>query len=55
MTSGTTVTHHYQQVLQLQSRGKSLQRFTNQVQEVVRLGHSHRAYVPSFCAIPPPV
>jgi secondary thiamine-phosphate synthase enzyme len=35
MTSGTTVTRHYQQVLQLQSRGKSLQRFTHQVQDVV--------------------
>lgn len=36
MTSGTAVTRHYQQVLALQTRGKSLQRFTNQVQEVVR-------------------
>jgi secondary thiamine-phosphate synthase enzyme len=35
MTSGTTVTRHYQQGLRLQSRGKSLLRFTHQVQEVV--------------------
>ena len=36
MTSGTAVTQHYQQVLSIQSRGKSLQRFTHQVQDVVR-------------------
>ncbi len=36
MTSGTATTQHYQQVLSLQSRGKSLQRFTHQVQDVVR-------------------
>jgi secondary thiamine-phosphate synthase enzyme len=36
MTSGTAITRHYQQVLRLQSRGKSLQRFTRQVQDVVR-------------------
>jgi len=41
MTSGTAVTHHYQQVLHLPSRGKSLQRFTNQVQEVVRASGIH--------------
>ena len=36
MTSGTATTQHYQQVLSVQSRGKSLQRFTHQVQDVVR-------------------
>lgn len=36
MTSGTAVTRHYQQALRIQSRGKSLQRFTHQVQDVVR-------------------
>ncbi|MGB3199933.1 MAG: secondary thiamine-phosphate synthase enzyme YjbQ [Nodosilinea sp.] len=36
MTPSTATTRHYQQVLTLQSRGKSLHRFTNQVQDVVR-------------------
>lgn len=33
--TATTITKHYQKVLDLQSRGKSLQRFTQQVQGVV--------------------
>jgi secondary thiamine-phosphate synthase enzyme len=36
MTSGTATTRHYQQVLTLRSRGKSLQRFTGDVERVVR-------------------
>lgn len=33
--TATTVTRHYQKVLNISTRGKSLQRFTNQVQTVV--------------------
>lgn len=36
MTADTAVTRHYQQLLTLRSHGKTLQRFTSQVQEVVR-------------------
>lgn len=36
MTRETAVTRHYQQLLTLRSQGKSLQRFTRQVQEVVQ-------------------
>ncbi|NMF85105.1 MAG: YjbQ family protein [Leptolyngbya sp. LCM1.Bin17] len=36
MTSGTATSQHYQQVLTLRSRGKSLQRFTSDVDRVVR-------------------
>ncbi|MDB9529827.1 secondary thiamine-phosphate synthase enzyme YjbQ [Oscillatoria sp. CS-180] len=31
----TTITHHFQKVLDIATRGKSLQRFTSQVQNVV--------------------
>jgi secondary thiamine-phosphate synthase enzyme len=33
--TATTATRHYQKVLDISTRGKSLQRFTNQVQNVV--------------------
>jgi secondary thiamine-phosphate synthase enzyme len=36
MTSSTATTRHYQQVLTLRSRGKSLQRFTADVEAIVR-------------------
>ncbi|PZV01655.1 MAG: hypothetical protein DCF32_16055 [Leptolyngbya sp.] len=36
MTSSTATTRHHQQVLTLRSRGKSLQRFTAEVEQVVR-------------------
>lgn len=36
MTPNTATIRHYQQVLTLRSRGKSLQRFTAEVNEVVR-------------------
>jgi secondary thiamine-phosphate synthase enzyme len=36
MTAETATTRHYQQVLTLRSQGKSLHRFTDQVQAVVR-------------------
>jgi secondary thiamine-phosphate synthase enzyme len=36
MTPSTATTRHYQQVLTLRSRGKSLQRFTAEVDQVVR-------------------
>jgi secondary thiamine-phosphate synthase enzyme len=36
MTSSTATTRHYQQVLTLRSRGKSLQRFTAEVEAIVR-------------------
>lgn len=36
MTSSTAQTRHHQQVIDLPTRGKSLQRFTHQVQEIVR-------------------
>jgi secondary thiamine-phosphate synthase enzyme len=36
MTPSTATTRHHQQVLTLRSRGKSLQRFTAEVNEVVR-------------------
>ena len=36
MTSTTSLSVHYQTVLTLQTRGKSLQRFTMQVQDAVR-------------------
>ncbi|PSN10723.1 hypothetical protein C7293_26995 [filamentous cyanobacterium CCT1] len=36
MTPNTATTRHHQQVLTLRSRGKSLQRFTAEVNEVVR-------------------
>ncbi len=36
MTPNTATTRHHQQVLTLRSRGKSLQRFTAEVSEVVR-------------------
>jgi secondary thiamine-phosphate synthase enzyme len=36
MTPSTTTTRHHQQVLTLRSRGKSLQRFTAEVEQVVR-------------------
>lgn len=34
--SATAITHHYQKVLDISTRGKSLQRFTPQVQGVVQ-------------------
>ncbi len=36
MTPSTATTRHYQQVLTLRSRGKALQRFTADVEQVVR-------------------
>jgi secondary thiamine-phosphate synthase enzyme len=36
MTPSTATTRHYQQVLTLRSRGKALQRFTGDVEQVVR-------------------
>ena len=33
--TATVITHHYQKVLELPTRGKTLQRFTHQVQDVV--------------------
>ena len=36
MTPSTATTRHYQQMLTLRSRGKSLQRFTAEVDQVVR-------------------
>lgn len=36
MTPSTATTRHHQQVLTLRSRGKSLQRFTTDVEQVVR-------------------
>lgn len=36
MTPSTATTRHHQQVLTLRSRGKSLQRFTTEVEQVVR-------------------
>ncbi|MEA5449189.1 secondary thiamine-phosphate synthase enzyme YjbQ [Leptolyngbya sp. CCNP1308] len=36
MTPSTATTRHHQQVLTLRSRGKSLQRFTAEVEQVVR-------------------
>ena len=34
--TATAITHHYQQVLTIPTRGKSIQRFTQQVQQVVQ-------------------
>ncbi|MEM1309896.1 MAG: secondary thiamine-phosphate synthase enzyme YjbQ [Cyanobacteria bacterium P01_D01_bin.71] len=34
--TATAITHHYQKVLDISTRGKSIQRFTQQVQQVVR-------------------
>lgn len=33
--TATVITHHYQKVLDISTRGKSLQRFTHQVQRIV--------------------
>jgi secondary thiamine-phosphate synthase enzyme len=41
MTAETAITRHYQQVLILRSQGKSLQRFTHQVQDAVQASGIH--------------